>query len=105
MAETLNTDLLFRMIAHWLNTKPNSYYGTTYGNPLEDMLQKPLSSPIADAFLAKMREDIPVLAALPSGTINLYVTSEGVDIKNIYIEVAGQTLSISDLAEVSRGNY
>lgn len=105
MAEALNTDLLFRMIAHWLRTKPNTYYGTTYGNPLEDMLQKPLSSPIADAFLAKMREDIPVLDALPSGTINLYTTNEGVDIKNIYIEVAGQTLSVSDLAEVSRGNY
>ncbi|MFJ3487113.1 hypothetical protein ACIPL1_27395 [Pseudomonas sp. NPDC090202] len=105
MAETLNTDLLFRMIAHWLNTKPNSYYGTTYGNPLEDMLQKPLNSPIADAFLAKMRQDIPVLDALPSGTINLYTTNEGVDVKNIYIEVAGQTLSLSDLAEVSRGNY
>lgn len=105
MAETLNTDLIFRMVAHWWQTKPNTYYGTTYGNPVEDMLQKPLNSPIADWFLAKMREDIPVLAALPAGTINLYATNEGVDIKNVYLEVAGQTLTLSDLSEVSRGNY
>lgn len=105
MADSLNVELLFRMIAHWLSTKPNTYYGSTYGNPLEDMLQKPLSSPIADAFLAKMREDIPVLAALPSGTINLYIDDDGVDVRNIYIEVAGQALSVQDLSEVSRGNY
>jgi len=105
MAEALNTDLLFRMIAHWFATKPSSYYGSTYGNPLEDMLQKPLSSPIADSFLAKMRQDIPVLDALPPGTINLYATPGGIDIMNIYIEVAGQTLSLQDLSEVSRGNY
>lgn len=105
MAESLNTDLLFRMIAHWWNTKPNTYYGSTYGNPVEDMLQKPLNSPIADWFLAKMIEDIPVLGALPAGTVNLYTTSEGVDIKSIHIEVAGQVLALADLSEVSRGNY
>ncbi len=105
MADSLNTELLFRMIAHWWKTKPNTYLGSTYGNPVEDLLQKPLSSPIADYFLAKLLEDIPVLAALPAGTVNLYATSEGVDIKNIHIEVAGQTLALNDLTEVSRGNY
>lgn len=105
MAEALNTDLIFRMVAHWLNTKPNTYYGSTYGSPLEDMLQKPLSSPIADAFLAKMHLDIPVLGSLPAGTINLHSEPDGVDSKLIYIEVDGQIMSLSDLSEVSRGNY
>ncbi|WP_122558511.1 hypothetical protein [Pseudomonas viridiflava] len=105
MAQALNTDLIFRMVAHWLNTKPGSYYGSTYGAPNEDLLQKPLNSPIADAYLAKMFVDIPVLAALPPGIINIYAENEGVDVKRLYIEVSGQTISLSDLSEVSRGNY
>lgn len=105
MAEALNTDLVFRMIAHWVQTKPRTYYGSSYGCPLEDMLQKPLSSPIADAFLAKMREDIPVVAALPNGAVNLRTDSDGLEKKFIYIEVFGQMVSLDDLGEVSRGNY
>ncbi len=105
MADDLNTDLIFRMIAHWLATPPNAYYGSTYGSPLEDMLQKPLSSPIADAFLAKMREDIPVIAALPSGTVNLWAEDDGLDKKTIHIEVSGRTVSLADLGAVSRGNF
>lgn len=105
MAEALNTDLLFRMIAHWLATKPNSYYGSTYGAPLEELLQKPLSSPMSDAFLAKMREDIPVLALLPGEAVNLWAENDGVDRKTIHIEIYGQYVSLDDLLEVSRGNY
>lgn len=103
--DTLNTDLLFRMIAHWLGTRPNTYYGSTYGAPTEDLLQKPLSSPIADAFLAKMRTDIPVIAALPAGTINMHSTHDGLDRRNIYIEINGSYLSLADLGEVQRGTY
>lgn len=104
MAETLNTDLLFRMIAHWLATKPNSYYGSSYGAPLEELLQKPLNSPMSDAFLAKMREDIPVLAALPGEAVNLWASTEGVDRKNLHIEILGRYVSLDDLLEVSSGN-
>lgn len=105
MAEPLTTELIFRMIAHWLATKPNTYYGSDYGAPLDDLLQKPLSSPIVDAFLAKMRKDIPVIAALPSGMINMWWDSDGLDKKFIYIEVAGQMVSLEDLGAVSRGNF
>lgn len=103
--DTLNTDLLFRMIAHWVGTKPNSYLGSTYGSPTEDLLQKPLNSPIADSYLAKMREDIPVIAALPPGTVNMYAKNEGVDRKNIFIEIQGSSVNLADLGEVQRGNY
>lgn len=103
--DTFNVDLLFRMIAHWVATKPGTYYGSSYGAPLEEMLQKPLSSPIADAFLAKMRQDIPAVEALPAGTINLYATNEGFERKNIFIEISGSYVSLSELGEVNRGNY
>lgn len=103
--DTLNTDLLFRMIAHWVGTKPNKYYGSTYGAPTEDLLQKPLSSPIADAYLAKMREDIPVIAALPPGTINMYADNDGLDRKTIYIDINGSYVSLADLGDVQRGSY
>lgn len=103
--DTLNTDLLFRMIAHWVGTKPNTYYGSTYGAPTEDLLQKPLSSPIADAYLAKMRADIPVIAALPPGTINMYTDNDGLDRKTIYIDISGSYMSLADLGDVQRGSY
>lgn len=103
--DTLNTDLLFRMIAHWVGTKPNTYYGSSYGAPTEDLLQKPLSSPIADAYLAKMREDIPVLAALPPGVINMHASDDGIDRKTIFIEINGSYVSLSELGDVKRGNY
>lgn len=103
--DPLNTDLLFRMIAHWAATKPNTYYGSTYGSPGEDLLQKPLSSPIADAYLAKMREDIPVIADLPPGTINMYSTHDGLDRKSIFIEINGAYVSLADLGDVNRGSY
>lgn len=103
--DTLNTDLLFRMIAHWVGTRPNSYYSSTYGAPTEDLLQKPLSSPIADAYLAKMREDIPVIAALPPGTINMYTDNDGLDRKTIYIDINGSYVSLADLGDVQRGSY
>ena len=103
--DTLNPDLLFRMIAHWVGTKPSAYYGSSYGAPTDDMLQKPLSSPIADAYLAKMREDIPVIAALPVGAVNLHVTNNGLDRKNIFIEINGSMVSLSELGEVKRGSY
>ena len=103
--DTLNTDLLFRMIAHWVGIRPNTYYGSTYGAPTEDLLQKPLSSPIADAYLAKMREDIPVIAALPPGTINMYTDNDGLDRKTIYIDINGSYVSLADLGDVQRGSY
>lgn len=103
--DTLNTDLLFRMIAHWVGTRPYTYYGSTYGAPTEDLLQKPLSSPIADAYLAKMREDIPVIASLPPGTINMYTSNDGLDRKTIFIEINGSYVSLADLGDVQRGSY
>lgn len=104
--DVFNVDLLFRMIAHWLGTKPNTYLGSTYGAPLEDWLQKPLSSPIADAFLAKMKIDIPVLAALPVGTISLEATNNGIDRRNLYININGSAISVEALVgEVDRGSY
>lgn len=103
--DTFNVDLLFRMIAHWAATRPNTYLGSTYGAPTEELLQKPLSSPIADAYLAKMREDLPVLDALPPGVVNIHASSSGVDRKQIYIEINGSYVSLSDLGEVKRGSY
>lgn len=105
MADSINTDLLFRMVAHWLATKPKTYYGSTYGAPLEELLQKPLNSPLADAFLSKMREDIPVISALPSEAVNLWAESKDGDKKILHIEIYGQYVSLDDLIGVPRGNY
>lgn len=103
--DAYNVDLLFRMVAHWIGTKPFTYLGSSYGAPTEELLQKPLSSPIADSFLAKMRDDIPVLAALPAGVISMYAENDGIDRQYIYIDIDGSAVSLSDLGDVKRGSY
>jgi len=103
--DAFNVDLLFRYIAHWVGTKPKTYLGSTYGAPTEDLLQKPLSSPLADAYLAKMRVDLPVIAALPNGAVSMSITNDGIDRLNIYISINGASVSIADLEGISRGAY
>ncbi|NCC41613.1 MAG: hypothetical protein EOM21_19775 [Gammaproteobacteria bacterium] len=79
------------MVGDWLATPVNGYLGSNYGQDLKRILHTPMASPAADAQLAKLREDVPVLGILPSNAINIYAQSRDYDIKMIYIEVAGQT--------------
>lgn len=103
--DTFNVDLLFRFVAHWVATKPKTYLGSTYGAPTEDLLQKPLSQPLSDIYLAKMLKDLPVLAALPPGVVSMSVSNDGLDRKNIFITIAGSSVSLASLGGVARGNY
>jgi hypothetical protein len=83
------TSELVDMTTHWLSTPLNGYLGSTYGQNVTDMLQKPLASGYADATIQKLRADVPLLGAMPASSVNLYSVDEGPDKRNLFIEIAG----------------
>jgi hypothetical protein len=85
------------MIRHQLQTPVNGYLGSGYGSDTKALLQRPQATGEADAYLAKLRSDVPILKALPSNSVNLYGASSGVDKLNIVLEVAGTPITIGSL--------
>jgi len=85
-----------QMVNHWLSTPLNGYLGSDYGQDARRLLQSPMSRGRADAFIRKMREDIIILNALPSGSVNIYSKNVGIDKVRVYVEVAGSNLEIKE---------
>ena len=83
------------MIQHWLNCPVGTYLGSSYGNPAIDALQKPLSDFDADAFVAKLISDLPVLQSLPADSISLYSSDNGVDKVGLILVVANDEFEVS----------
>lgn len=90
--ENITTSDLTEMIKHWLSTPVNGYLGSGYGADLRALLQTPMGNGLADALLAKMRVDIPLVATLPASSLNIYSVPEGPDKLNIFIDVAGEMI-------------
>lgn len=82
------------MIQHWLETPVNGYLGSDYGQDLPSLLHNPFSDGGADAFIQKMKQDIPILQALPAGSVNIYTRDSSPDNREILIEVAGQVITV-----------
>jgi hypothetical protein len=80
-----------RMITHWLNTPVNGYLGSDYGSDAKSLLQKALHSGVANAFIAKMKKDLPILSVIPEENVSLYSLPEPPDKIRIYIAIAGIT--------------
>lgn len=95
MAQITGIDIQ-RMVRHWLNTPVNGYLGSGYGQDIKALLQNPLSSGEADGVLQKLRADVPVLAVLPDGAVNLYGVQSGIDRLDLVIEVAGQAVTVGE---------
>lgn len=83
-----------RMVTHWLNTPVNGYLGSDYGQDAKSLLQLAQNDGAADRYLQKLRNDIPLIGALPSGSVNLYSIQSTPDKLEIIIEVAGQTFTV-----------
>lgn len=88
MASITGTEIV-GMVRHWLSTPIGGYLGSDYGSDTKALLQNPHNVVLADKFLAKLRRDVPVLAALPSSSVNLYASPSGIDRMDIVLEVAG----------------
>ena len=80
-----------RMITHWLQTPPNGYLGSDYGSDAKSLLQKALHSGVADAFIEKMKKDLPILSVIPQKNIGLYSIPEPPDKLRLFIAIDGIT--------------
>ena len=89
------------MITHWLNTPPNGYLGSSYGSDPQALLQEPTSSGLGDAFIDKMAEDIPLIAALPAGAVNVYFEDLSNDKRGLLIEVADTMVTVDRVESTS----
>lgn len=86
------------MVTHWLQTPVNGYLGSDYGQDAKAMLQRPMADTgEADAFLAKLRHDVPAVEAMPAGTVNVYHYNELPDQRRIVISVGSALLNVSDI--------
>lgn len=93
--KTITGTEISEMVEHWLRTPAGSYLGSDYGNNAKDLLQRPQFEGAANGFVRKMREDIPILAALPDDAIAIYGQPVGVDRTEIVLEVAGRAYNLS----------
>lgn len=82
------------MARHWLHTPACGYLGSDYGQDAKSLLQRPHMDTAADAFLAKLRRDVPVLQVLPTGALNLYGRPVGADRLELVLDIAGQPLEV-----------
>lgn len=82
----ISTSHVVAMIEHWLATPPNGYFGSSYGNNLAEQLLKNTSAFTADAFLAKMKKDIPILDEL-GDELNIVQSHEGFERVRVYIQL------------------
>ncbi|MDR0996655.1 MAG: hypothetical protein LBL69_03210 [Zoogloeaceae bacterium] len=83
------------MVQHWLGTPVGGYLGSDYGQDVKSLLQRPHADGAPDAFLRKLRADVPVLDALPAGSLNLFGLPRPPDRLDLVIEVAGQAIDIA----------
>lgn len=85
------------MVSHWLHTPTNGYLGSDYGQDAKAMLQNPQSLGLGDAFLNKLRQDVPILQTLGTDDLNLYAVTEQPDKLKILIEMAGRPIEVAEV--------
>jgi hypothetical protein len=98
MAQITGDDIQ-AMVSHWLEVPENGYLGSSYGSNIRALLQRPQVGDrrYVDAFLDKLRTDVPVLQALPAGAVSLYAEPKGPDQLHIVLDVAGRTYDLNEL--------
>ncbi len=91
---TITAEDIQAMVTHWLHTPQNGYLGSGYGQNTKALLQLPQLDGSPEEYLQKLKDDVPILKALPEGGVNLYGIHTAPDRLDLVIEVAGRTLSI-----------
>lgn len=95
----ITTATVYPMVIHWLNTRPNGYFGDPYGADLNAFLLKPLSAPVADAFLNKMKRDIPVTADLTDDQLSIQSENVGFERKIVHLVLGDISINLNQVAD------
>lgn len=82
------------MIGHWLETPVYGYLGSDYGQDIKALLQNPQASGQAEEYIAKLKDDVPILQVMPAGSVNLYGVQTPPDRLDLVLEVAGAAFTI-----------
>lgn len=94
MASILNSSEVQSMVRHWLATPSDGYLGSGYGSSPLELLQKPMSSGVGDAFVQKMESDLRLVAGLPRGAVNVFFENKGNDSKILHVVVYDSKVSV-----------
>ena len=78
---------ILAMIAHWLESEINGYIGSDYGPDFNSLFLAPLSAPVANTFIQKMKSDIPILKQLSADQFQMWAQDEGFETKIIYLRI------------------
>ncbi len=87
---------IVKMVEHWLSTPPNGYFAQGYGSDLKALLLKNPSSEMADKFIAKLKQDIPLFANFDGDRLSIESEMVGFDTEKIYLFVADIPIFIGD---------
>ncbi len=90
---------IYAMLDHWFNSEINGYIGSEYGPDLNSLLLGPLDSPVANAFIAKMKNDLPILKQLSADELSLYSVNEGFETKVIYLKVGDVAINLNQIRD------
>ena len=96
---------IMAMIEHWLESEINGYFGSDYGPDFNSILLAPLSAPVANNFIEKMKSDIPILKQLSADQLQLWSQDEGFETKVIYLRVGNQIAMIEHWLESEINGY
>jgi hypothetical protein len=84
------------MATHWLGTPVNGYLGSGYGSEVKALLQQPMATEQADAVVRKLREDVPLIAALGDESVAVFIEDVGMDRKRLVLDVAGVQIDLNE---------
>lgn len=99
----VTTDDVRAWVDHWLATPVNGYFGTEYGADTASLLFNPLSDIRADAFLAKLKKDIPLLATLSDDQLSIRAESEGFDVTRLYLQIGSILIDLGSPSDPAAG--
>jgi len=93
---SIMADDISGMVEYWLATPKNSRLGTGFGNNASELIGNPNDGAIADEFVKKMLEDVPILQILPQGAVNIYAVPRDFDGIDLFVEISGQAFPIQN---------
>ena len=95
----IDRNKILAMLDHWFNSEINGYFGSPYGPDLNSLLMGPLDSPVANEFINKMKQDIPILQQLSADQLALYSQNEGFETKVIYLKIGDVAINLNQVRD------